>query len=270
MSEPPKNLSRKIGPHKNIYTPAIRMVFYMRVIPVIDVLRGEVVQAIRGERRKYQPLKTVLAPSSDPTDIAVAFQETFGFGELYIADLDAIQGTVSNIEVIKKISGLTDFKLIIDAGVNNSQDAKRILEAGAEKVIVATETLNSIKQLEDCVRDIGKNKIVGSLDYKEGQILTKSQEIKKLTVVQAAEMFEEKGASEIIFLELSRVGTLQGLETKILKQIIQKVNIPVLTGGGINSLREIIDLRNLGISGVLVATALHKGKIRPKDLQNLK
>ncbi len=241
----------------------------MRVIPVIDVLKGKVVQAIRGERQKYQPLKTVLAPSSEPTEIAQAFQDIFGFNEMYIADLDAIQGLGSNIEVIKKISNCTDLKLIIDAGVNKPRDTIRILEAGAEKVIIATETLDSIKQLEECVKIAGRQKIVGSLDYKEGRILTKSKEIMQFKPVQVAEIFEKTGAGEIIFLELSRVGTLQGLETVILKKVIQTVNIPVLTGGGIDSVREIIDLQNLGIAGVLVATAFHKGKIRPKDIQNL-
>lgn len=88
------------------------MVFGMRVIPVIDILKGKAVQAIMGERKKYQPIKTVLTPSPDPLDIAVAFKELFNFNELYIADLDAIQGSASNIEVIKKISNSTDLKLI--------------------------------------------------------------------------------------------------------------------------------------------------------------
>nr|MDO8091062.1 HisA/HisF-related TIM barrel protein [Candidatus Sigynarchaeota archaeon] len=66
------------------------------------------------------------------------------------------------------------------------------------------------------------------------------------------------------------VGTLQGSETNTLKTIINAVNIPVLTGGGIHTVREIIELKNLGVAGVLVATAFHKGKIRPEDLQKLK
>lgn len=241
----------------------------MRIIPVIDVLRGKAVQAIKGERQKYQPLKTFLAPSSDPKDIALAYQECFGFNELYVADLDAIQGSGSNLEIIKKIHHSTNLKIMVDAGVNNPRNARRILEAGAEKVIIATETLTSIKQLEECVKAIGKQKIVGSLDYKQGKILTKSQEITKLTPAQAAETFEKKGTSEIIFLELSRVGTLQGPETKNLEEIIKTINIPVLTGAGINSVQEIINLQNIGAAGVLVATALHKGKIRPEDLQNI-
>ncbi|MGQ9721909.1 MAG: HisA/HisF-related TIM barrel protein [Candidatus Jordarchaeum sp.] len=241
----------------------------MRVIPVIDVLKGKAVQAIRGERQKYQPIKTALAPSSEPTEIALAFQEIYGFSEMYVADLDAIQGVGSNFEVIKKISNSTDLKLIIDAGINNPKDTMRTLEAGAEKVVIATETLDSIKQLEECIKAVGGQKIVGSLDYKEGRILTKSGELMKLKPIQVAEIFEKKGACEIIFLELSKVGTLQGLETGTLKELIQAVRIPVLTGGGIESVREIIGLQNLGIAGVLVATALHKGKIRPDDLQNL-
>jgi phosphoribosylformimino-5-aminoimidazole carboxamide ribotide isomerase len=241
----------------------------MRIIPVIDVLGGKAVQAIRGERQKYQPLKTILASSSDPKDVALAFQEYFGFDELYIADLDAIQGSGSNLEVIKKIHNSTDLKIMVDAGVNNPRNAWQILEAGAEKVIIATETLTSIKQLEECVKTIGKQKTVGSLDYKQGKILTKSQEIAKLTPVKAAETFEKKGAGEIIFLELSRVGTLQGSEAKTLEEIIKKISIPVLAGGGINSIQEIISLQKIGAAGVLIATALHKRKIRLEDLQKV-
>jgi phosphoribosylformimino-5-aminoimidazole carboxamide ribotide isomerase len=245
------------------------MVFNMRIIPVIDILGGEAVQAIGGERQKYQPLKTVLASSSDPKDIALAFQKNFDFDELYIADLDSIQGSGSNLEVIKKIHYSTDLKIMVDAGVNNPKDAEQILEAGAEKVIIATETLTSIKQLEECVETVGKQRIVGSLDCRQGQILTKSQEIMKLTPIQAAEIFERKGTSEIIFLELSRVGTLKGSETKTLEEIIKIVNVPVLTGGGISNIQEIISLRNIGIAGVLIATVLHKGKICVEDLKKI-
>ncbi|MEM3585931.1 MAG: HisA/HisF-related TIM barrel protein, partial [Candidatus Jordarchaeaceae archaeon] len=218
----------------------------MRVIPVVDILRGEAVQAVRGERQKYLPLKTVIASSSDPKDIALAFQEKFGFNELYIADLDAIQGSGSNLETIKKIHQSTDLRIMVDAGVNNPKKALQVLEAGAEKIIIATETLTSIKQLEECVKVIGKQKLVGSLDYKQGKILTKSQEIMKLTPVQAAETFEKKGTGEIIFLELSKVGTLQGSETEILKGIIKTVKIPVLTGGGISNIQDIISLQEIG------------------------
>lgn len=245
------------------------MVFFMRVIPVMDVLKGEVVQAIRGERQKYQPIKTVLSASSKPLDIALAFQEIYGFNELYVADLDAIQGLGSNIEAIKQISSRTDLKLIVDAGTNNPKDAKRILEAGAQKVIVATETLESVKQLEECIKAVGRQKIVGSLDYKEGKILTKSAELIKLNPVQAAQIFERTDVSEIIFLELSKVGTLQGVERETLRKLIEGVNIPILTGGGIESIQEVIDLQKIGVAGVLIATALHKGKIRPEDLQKI-
>ncbi|MEM2985103.1 MAG: HisA/HisF-related TIM barrel protein, partial [Candidatus Jordarchaeaceae archaeon] len=146
---------------------------------------------------------------------------------------------------------------------------RRILEAGAQKVIVATETLESVKQLEECIKSVGRQKILGSLDYKEGKILTKSAELIKLNPVQAAQIFERTGVSEIIFLELSKVGTLQGVEREILKKLIEGVNIPILTGGGIESIQEVIDLQKIGVAGVLIATALHKGKIRPEDLQKI-
>jgi phosphoribosylformimino-5-aminoimidazole carboxamide ribotide isomerase len=61
----------------------------VKIIPVIDVLGGRVVHAVRGRRKEYQPLKSTLCASTDPVDVAAALK-ALGFGELYVADLDAI------------------------------------------------------------------------------------------------------------------------------------------------------------------------------------
>ncbi|HKM59743.1 MAG TPA: HisA/HisF-related TIM barrel protein, partial [Candidatus Bathyarchaeia archaeon] len=63
----------------------------MKVIPVIDILNGIVVHAVRGKRREYQPLQSSICNSIEPLEIAKTFK-TLGFSELYIADLDAITG----------------------------------------------------------------------------------------------------------------------------------------------------------------------------------
>ena len=65
----------------------------MRLIPVMDLKDGLVVHAVRGERQRYQPVKSVLCPTAQPLDVALAFRDQLGLSELYIADLDAIQGS---------------------------------------------------------------------------------------------------------------------------------------------------------------------------------
>ena len=77
----------------------------MKVIPVIDVLGGVAVNAVKGMRQEYQPLKSSLCKSADPVDVAAAFR-TFGFKELYMADLDAITCGKPNFSVLKRITGM--------------------------------------------------------------------------------------------------------------------------------------------------------------------
>ena len=70
----------------------------MRLIPVMDLLDGRVVQAIKGEREQYKPVKSVLCDTSEPVDVARAFRDQLGLSEIYIADLDAIMGRGSHRE----------------------------------------------------------------------------------------------------------------------------------------------------------------------------
>ena len=88
----------------------------MKVIPVIDILNGIVVHAVRGKRREYQPLQSILCKSVEPLEVAKAFK-ALGFSELYIADLDAITGGSVNFQVFKRIAKETGLKLMVDAGV---------------------------------------------------------------------------------------------------------------------------------------------------------
>ena len=73
----------------------------MKVIPVIDVLNGIVVHAVRGIRKEYQPLQSVLTKSVEPLEVAMAFKN-IGFSDLYVADLDAIIDCSTNFNTLKK------------------------------------------------------------------------------------------------------------------------------------------------------------------------
>ena len=64
----------------------------MRIIPVIDLAAKTVVHAVAGRRNQYRPIESKLCESTSPIDIAQAFRSRFGLTELYLADLDAIQG----------------------------------------------------------------------------------------------------------------------------------------------------------------------------------
>jgi phosphoribosylformimino-5-aminoimidazole carboxamide ribotide isomerase len=238
----------------------------LKIIPVIDVLNGIAVHGIRGERKKYKPLKSILCSSSDPLDLAATF-ESLGFKSLYLADLDAILET-ANFSLYKQIVAKTNLELMVDAGVADIAKAKKVLDTGVTKIVIGTETLRSFDFLNQAVETFGEDKITVSVDLKEGKMLSRSGAVKSMDAPSFAQKLEDIGVSQIILLDLSRVGTEHGTNSVALENILEKTSLDVFVGGGIRGIKELEELRRLGVSGVLIATVLHNGKLKVDELKS--
>ncbi|HDQ05451.1 MAG TPA: hisA/hisF family protein [Candidatus Bathyarchaeota archaeon] len=240
----------------------------MKVIPVIDVLNGVAVHGIRGERERYQPLKSVLCQSTDLLAIASAF-ESLGFSSLYLADLDAILGKSGNFNVYRQIMAETGLDLMVDAGIADFAKAEEVLATGVSRIVVGSETLESLDFLGQAVKAFGEDRVVVSVDLKEGKVLSASRAIASMDAVSFAQELGKLGVSQVILLDLTRVGTEQGINCELLRSVLEKTGVEVLVGGGIRSLKELEELRKLGVSGALVATILHNGKLKVDELKSV-
>ena len=238
----------------------------MKIIPVIDILDGIVVHAVRGIRKEYQPLKSVLCASADPVDVARALKG-FGFAEMYVADLDAITGGHTNFTILQQIVDETGFELMVDAGITDLARAKRVLESRVSKVIIGTETLGSIGFVAEAVEFFGSEKIVVSLDLMGDKVLSKLEFDKSKDPVVLLREFQKMGVAQIIVLDLARVGSAEGVNLPVLKRMLMNHNVKVLVGGGVRNIRDLVELKNLGVSGALLATALHSGRITLEELR---
>ncbi len=241
----------------------------MKVIPVIDIMGGVAVHAKGGHRDHYQPIKSQLCDTSNPIDLALAFKKRFGFEELYIADLDSIMGIGSNTDMLRRIYESSNMKIIVDSGVNDVKKARELLQAGVEKIIVGTETLTSYAPLKSIPKFVNYEHVIVSIDVKDGKILSKSKEIVRLSPEGLAKRLELMGIKEIIVLDLSRVGRELGVNVDLIRGVLKSVSIHTIIGGGIGNIDDIILLRDMGVSGVLVSTALHNSKIKKRDLLRL-
>jgi len=238
----------------------------MKVIPVIDILDGLAVHAIKGVRKDYKPLKSVLSKSAEPLEVATAFWK-FGFKELYLADLNAIMGSDDNLSVVEQIAEKTGLRLMVDAGINNIKTANELFQKGTSKVIVGTETLTTIGFVEEAFRQFGPKRVILSLDLKTGQLLSKLDPSKFADPIVVLQLFQRLGLTQAILLDLARVGSEGGTDVVILKKALQRVSLELFVGGGIRNIDDLLQLKNLGVFGVLLATALHSGKITIEDLR---
>jgi phosphoribosylformimino-5-aminoimidazole carboxamide ribotide isomerase len=241
----------------------------LKITPVLDVLGGVAVHAVRGRRKDYQPLKSVLCASSEPVDVAAALK-TLGFSMLYMADLDAITGGHPNLSMFTRIADKTGLELMVDAGVTSLEAAKKVLNSQTSKVIIGTETLTSASFVGEAVDSFGSEKIVVSLDLMGDRVLSRFKLGRLAEPVAFLRELERQGVSQVIVLDLQKVGSGEGVNTHFLKDVLRNVKAEVFVGGGVRDIKDLLELKELGVFGVLVATALHSGKITPENLKQAK
>jgi HisA/HisF family protein len=241
----------------------------LKVIPVIDILNGKVVHAIKGKRSEYKPLQSILTNGNDPLAVAKAFKK-LGFTELYIADLDAIIDCSSSFAPLKQIAGETGLELIVDAGITSLERAKTLLDNGVSRVIIGTETLQNKSFVAEAVKTLGGERVVVSLDLKGMKVLVRLGFSGCVDPMCLLRDFKAAGVSGVIVLDLSRVGSGEGVNVDFLRKALALGGMDIYVGGGVRDISDLIELANLGVSGVLVATALHTGKITVQQLKQAK
>jgi HisA/HisF family protein len=239
----------------------------LKIVPVIDILGGAVVHAVRGRRSEYQPLKSVLCASADPLDVASAFK-AFGFGELYIADLDAIMEGRPNFSVLKQIADATGLRLMVDAGIADLERAEKVLESHVSKIIIGTETLRSIGFVGETVKSLGRERVVVSIDLKGEQVISGFELGKFSGLLGLLREFQEMDVDQIIVLDLARVGSGEGVNMPFLKEVVKNQEFKVFVGGGVRDIKDLMELQKVDVFGVLIATALHSGGISLEELRH--
>lgn len=240
----------------------------MLVVPVLDLMKGQVVRGVRGEREHYRPLQSVLTPATSPLAVAQALQAATDCRAFYIADLDAIQGQGNHLCEIRELAAKLAAKLWIDAAITDLDTALGLLEAGASRVIIGSETLPHLTALRAITNALSAEQLLFSLDIASGHVLSRAPALKGLDPLAALGLLVHEGWSQIIILTLDQVGTGSGPDWPLLTTARNAFpTLSIIAGGGVRTPDDLRALATLGVSGVLVASALHQGWITRKDLQ---
>jgi phosphoribosylformimino-5-aminoimidazole carboxamide ribotide isomerase len=242
----------------------------MRVVGVIDLKDGTAVHAVRGERERYRPVHSVIAgEDGDPLTVARAFRSELGLDELYVADLDAITGEGEHSTTIAALA--QEARVMVDAGVSEPERAQTLLDLGAHRVIVGTETLTGPDALERLLAALPDGAVVLSVDLRDGRLLSPDPQLAGLPALEAVERLHRPGLREAIVLDLARVGSGAGLDVGLIAELHAAFpDLALLAGGGVRDVGDLRALRDAGAAGALVATALHSGIIGPRELAELR
>jgi phosphoribosylformimino-5-aminoimidazole carboxamide ribotide isomerase len=236
----------------------------MRVIPVIDLKDGCVVRAVLGLRDFYKPISDSVYGTCEPVELATKLALE-GFKIIYVADIDSIMGGRVSEEVFKSLRRL-GVEIIADIGVTSERKLEEAVEL-ADYPVLATESLPSLSFLSNALKRHGDRALV-SLDLKGGKVVSQASEISGKGLHEACELLKALGALRVILIDFDRIGSCSGPNMEGAKALVEE-GFDVYVGGGVRDVNDLIRLREIGVSGVLVASALHSGKIKAHELKAL-
>ncbi len=241
----------------------------MEVIPVIDIMNKIAVHGKSGNRKTYQALQSILTTNFQPVDVAVDLERELGIKQLYIADLDAIEGKYCNNQLLSQLAAVFSGQIMLDAGVTTRGHYENLIDMGIDIVVVGTETLSSLEQLEQVAEWNSKNILI-SVDLKGSQVVSRCEELTQWAPITAIRFLYSLGLHRLLLLNLEAVGTGYGSSMELAKQaLLEFPRASIYVGGGISKMEELLQLKAMGVVGALVGTALHRGLITRNNLNSV-
>lgn len=230
----------------------------MEVIPVLDLKQGVVVHARMGRRDQYRPIETPLASTSSPVDVARGLLAIHPFETFYIADLDAIERAGDNDAALTRLkTELPNLVFWVDNGVADLARANSWLGTGLGNLVLGSESQRDGSLVRRLSAD---DRVILSLDYRGNAFLGPAA-----LLSDAADW-----PGKIIAMTLARVGSANGPDLDRLSAIRARAPDKLIyAAGGVRDPSDLAALRRAGITGALVASSLHNGKLTGAQLARL-
>ena len=224
------------------------------IIPCIDLQDGRAVQLVHGRKRR------------------LAVDDVFGLLErfrqyplLHVIDLDAAMGRGSNARLVRALCQRAAMRVRVGGGIRTTARAVRILEGGAEKIIVGSAAFRAAQVnrafLSRLAQKVGKKRIVVAVDTDHGHILIRGWQ-EKLRL-RPEDVFGElaRYASEFLCTYVDAEGTMRGTSLPWFRTLRRATKLPITAAGGIRSQREVRALERIGMNSA-VGMALYLNRLQ--------
>ena len=228
----------------------------VRVIPCLDVAAGRVVKGVRFEG---------LADAGDPVELAARY-DADGADELAFLDVMAShEGRETMVALVARTAEEVFIPFAVGGGVRSAEDARRLLRAGADKVVVNTAAVERPPLVTELALEFGAQCVVAAIDARRGgsgwEVHTYGgRRAAGLDAVRWAARVAELGSGEILLTSMDRDGTRQGYDLELVERVTGSVGIPVVASGGAGTLAHLVEGAQAGADALLVASLFHRGQ----------
>lgn len=220
----------------------------MIIIPAIDLMGGECVRLVRGERENK------ITYGKSPVYVAQGYMG-MGARIIHVVDLDgAFTGEMKNIGIIRELA--REFPIQVGGGIRSEGKVAEVLGLGVKKVIVSTLLMKGPELAEKLKKEY-RGRLVGSFDFKDGKLSYAGW-------TQKSELsFEEvsAGLDEIVVTDTSRDGTYLGPNLELLRELKGRCNARIVSAGGVRNAQDLVELSKIGIYGAIAGRAFLEDKV---------
>ncbi len=231
----------------------------MIAIPAVDLRDGRCVQLVGGDYGQEQ------IRLDDPLAVARDWIRT-GFNRLHIVDLDAATGQGRNDDTIRELLRDCPVPVQVGGGVRDESRIERLLDEGAEWVVVGTRAVNDEDWREEMAARFPGRLIVAA-DVRERRVVTHGwAETSRLNVVDFVESLQALPLAGLLVTAVHLEGRMQGTDLPLMEDVAAVSAWPVFASGGVTSLEDMRALEHRGLGGAVLGMALYTGALDARRL----
>lgn len=234
----------------------------MIIFPAIDIINGQCVRLVKGD------YATASKVAEDPLETAKKF-EADGAEWIHMVDLDGAKaGYPVNTDIYKNIAENTGLKVEVGGGIRTLDTIQAYLDLGIARVILGSAALKNPQLVADAVAKFGADKIVIGIDAKDEMVATEGWlETSNVHYIDLAKKMIEVGVHTFIFTDISKDGTLSGVNTVQLKKLADATagQCNIVASGGVHTIDDIIACRDMGLYGTIAGKSLYQGTLQLKE-----
>ena len=225
------------------------------VIPCVDIQTGRAVRLFEGDPER----ETVYFDS--PLEAALHW-ERLGAGALHLVDLDAATGRGQNRHDLFEIARGVEIPVEVGGGVRDAETARTLLSGGVRRVVIGTAAVRTPQLVAALLREHGPERVMVSVDARGMDVAVNGwAEMSGVQVPDLLHRLAVQGLRTLIFTDVSRDGTLRGLQRDLMDAVRQLWRGELIVGGGVASGDDLALLDKLGIEGAIVGRALYEGTL---------
>lgn len=230
----------------------------MIIFPAIDIRGGKCVRLLKGDFEK----ETVF--SDKPEEMAKKWQAQ-GAEFLHLVDLDgALAGKSQNLATVEKILAAVDIPVELGGGIRTLESIDEVLALGVRRVILGSVAVRDPELVKTACAKYGDRIVVG-IDAKDGIVAVDGWGVSgDVEATALAKEMKKAGVKTIIYTDISRDGTLAGVNVEATAKLARESGVAVVASGGVKSIADIEALKPYekdGIEGVIVGKSIYMGTL---------